>query len=593
MSGLRIGTRGSPLALWQANRVAAAIAGCGGPPAELVIIRTSGDRPSERPLAEEGGKRLFVKEIEEALTDGRVDLAIHSAKDLPADRLPGLTVSAVLERADPHDSIVPSADRPSGGSADGLLAAGGIRIGTGSIRRTAQLRHAYPQLDILPIRGNVGTRLRKLDDGDYDALILAAAGLQRLDLAHRIAAHLPFDLCLPAPGQGILAAEYRAGDEPTRGLIAALANRETVAALTAERALVEALGADCRTPLGAMATVDGVGLRLRVVVAAPDGTQLIRQAGAGPLDDAAGLGRRVAHALLEAGAADLLGQPVGALMDAPMSAPGSAPAGARGSGPESTPHRPLAGRRVLITRPRHQAADFADALRAFGADPVIVPMIRIVPPEDDGPLARACAGAAGFDWIVFTSANGVEALLSRLAGSDRRLGQAKIVAVGPATAARLGQYGVRADIIPKQHRAEAAAEELIRDHDLDGARILLPRASLASPELPDALRGAGATVTDVVAYRTISVTDTGDTDLAGMLDRGELHVVTFTSPSAVRTFVSLLGGPDRAGKLLAGIAVASIGPVTTRALGDLGLGADIVPAKATVPALAEAIARHR
>ena len=597
MSGLRIGTRGSPLALWQANRVAAAIAECGGPPAELVIIRTSGDRPSERPLAEEGGKRLFVKEIEEALTDGRVDLAIHSAKDLPADRLPGLTVSAVLERADPRDSIVPSADRPSAGSADGLLAAGGIRIGTGSIRRTAQLRHVYPQLDILPIRGNVGTRLRKLDDGDYDALILAAAGLQRLDLAHRIAAHLPFDLCLPAPGQGILAAEYRAGDEPTRGLIAALANRETVAALTAERTLVEALGADCRTPLGAMATVDGGGLRLRVVVAAPDGTQLIRQAGTGSLDDAAGLGRRVAHALLDAGAADLLGRPVGALMDTPLnasgSAPGSAPAGARVSGPESTPHRPLAGRRVLITRPRHQAADFADALRAFGADPVIVPMIRIVPPEDCGPLTRACAGAADFDWIVFTSANGVEALLSRLAGSDRRLGQAKIVAVGPATAERLGQYGVRADVIPQQHRADAAAEELIRNHAVDGARILLPRASLASPELPDALRGAGAAVTDVVAYRTIAVTGTGDTDLAGMLDRGELHVATFTSPSAVRTFVSLLGGPDRARRLLASIAVASIGPVTTRALGDLGLGADIVPAKATVPALAEAIARHQ
>ncbi len=588
MSGLRIGTRGSPLALWQANRVAAAIAGCGGPPAELVIIRTTGDRPSERPLAEEGGKRLFVKEIEEALADGRVDLAIHSAKDLPADRLPGLTVSAVLERADPHDSIVPSADGPSGGSADGLLATGGIRIGTGSIRRTAQLRHAYPQLDILPIRGNVGTRLRKLDDGDYDALILAAAGLQRLDLAHRIAAHLPFDVCLPAPGQGILAAEYRAGDEPTRDLIAALANRETVAALTAERTLVEALGADCRTPLGAMATVDGGRLRLRVVVAAPDGRQLIRQAGAAPLDDAAGLGQRVAHALLEAGAADLLGRPVGAL----MGAPGGAPARARASGPTSTPHLPLAGRRVLITRPRHQAADFADALRAFGADPVIVPMIRIAPPEDDTPLARACSEAAGFDWIVFTSANGVEALLSRLAGADPRLGQAKVVAVGPATAARLGHYGVRADVIPEQHRAEAAAEELIRNHDLDGARILLPRASLASPELPDALRGAGAAVTDVVAYRTIAVTDTGDTDLAGMLDRGELQVVTFTSPSAVRTFVSLLGGPDRARRLLADIAVASIGPVTTRALEDLGLGADIVPAKATVPALAEAIARH-
>ncbi|MYD70090.1 MAG: hydroxymethylbilane synthase [Acidobacteria bacterium] len=560
MSRLRLGTRGSPLALWQANRIAAAIAACGGPPTELVVIRTSGDRPSERPLAEEGGKRLFVKEIEEALLDGRVDLAVHSAKDLPADRLPGLAVAAVLERGDPHDGIVLNADRPAGGSADGILRAGGIRVGTGSIRRTAQLRHAYPELDILPIRGNVGTRLRKLDDGQYDALILAAAGLERLDLAHRIAAHLPFDLCLPAPGQGILAAEYRGDDTATRDVVATLADAGTVAALTAERTLVEALGADCRTPLGAMAAVEGDSLRLRAIVAAPDGSHLIRQAGTGSLDDAAGLGARVARALLEGGAGRLL--------------------------------RPLAGRRVLITRPHHQAADFADALRVLGAEPVIVPMIRIVAPDDDRPLAQACADAASFDWIVFTSANGVEAMLSRLPGRDRRLGDARIVAVGPATAARLAHHGIRTDVIPKQHRAEAAAEELIHNYDLGGARILLPRASLATRELPDALREAGATVTDVTAYRTMAVTDTGDTNLADMLARGALHVVTFTSPSAVRTFVTLLGGSDRAGKLLAGVAVASIGPVTTAALEESGLRADIVPETATVPALAEAIARR-
>ena len=587
MSRLRIGTRGSPLALWQANRVAAAIAESGGPPTELVTIRTSGDRPSERTLAEEGGKRLFVKEIEEALLDGRVDLAVHSAKDLPADRLPGLTVAAVLKRGNPHDSLVLNADRPSGGSADGILRAGGIRVGTGSIRRTAQLRHAYPRLDILPIRGNVGTRLGKLDDGRYDALILAAAGLQRLDLAHRIAAHLPFDLCLPAPGQGILAAEYRGDDEATRGVVATLADANTAAALTAERTLVEALGADCRTPLGAMATVEEDGLRLRVIVASPDGSQLVRHDATGPLDDAAGLGARVAQALVAGGAADLLGRPAGATAGPPIGAPVSRPAPGA-----STARGPLAGQRVLITRPRHQAADFATALRALGADPVIVPMIRIVPPDDDRPLAQACADAASFDWIVFTSANGVEAMLSRLPGPDRRLGDARIVAVGPATAARLNHHGIHTDVIPTQHRAEAAAEELIRNYDLGGARILLPRASLATPELPAALRDAGATVTDVAAYRTMAATDTGDTDLAGMLARGELQVVTFTSPSAVRTFVTLLGGPDRAGKLLAGGAVASIGPVTTGALEEAGLRADIVPATATVPALAEAIARR-
>ncbi len=566
MNRLRIGTRGSPLALWQANRVASAIAARGGPTVELTIIRTSGDRKSERPLAEEGGKRLFVKEIEEALVNGRVDLAIHSAKDLPADRLPGLAVSAVLERGDPHDCIVLPLDRPFRGSAAELLATGaqeaaGFRVGTGSIRRTAQLRHACPQLEIAPIRGNVGTRLRKLDDGKYAALILAAAGLQRLDLAQRIAARLPFDVCLPAPGQGILAAEYRADDMASHDVVAGLVDPGVATALTAERALVEALGADCHTPLGAMATVEGDSLRLRAIVASPDGARLMRQEAAAPLADAAGLGAEVASALLDAGAAQLLGAP-------------------------------LAGRRVLITRPREQSADFSDALRALGADPVIVPMIRIAPPEDDRPLADACANAATFDWIVFTSANGVDAMMSRLAGRARPLGDARIVAVGPATAARLTQHGIRTDVIPKHHRAEAAGDELLRNHDLDGARILLPRANLATQDLPDTLRSAGADVTDVVAYRTLASIDTGGADLTGMLERGELHVATFTSPSAVRTFVTIVGGADRAQRLLSGVAVASIGPVTSRALEDLGLRAHIVPVRATVSALAEAIGRH-
>ncbi len=591
MSELRIGTRGSPLALWQANAVASALAERSGTATELVVIKTSGDRLSERPLAEEGGKRLFVKEIEEALIDGRVDLAIHSAKDLPADRVPGLTIRAVLERANPHDSVVVPADRPTDRVAADVLTTPGLRIGTGSIRRSAQLSHAYPRLDIAPIRGNVGTRLRKLDDGDYDLLVLAAAGLERLGLTRRIAAHLPFDICLPSPGQGILAAEYRADDHVTRDRIATLADPDTVAALTAERTLVETLGADCRTPLGAIAAVEGDRLHLRAIVASHDGQQLIREYATGSADDAAELGEQVARTLLEKGADRILRAAAStpaarASQDAAVSGPDANP----GTSRQSHDQRPLAGRRVLITRPRNQATDFADALRAHGAIPLIVPMIAIAPPEDERALADACARVAAFDWIVFTSVNGVDAVLSRIPERDQPMGDAKVVAVGPATAARLDSHGVTVDVIPKQHRAEAAAEELIRNHDLNGAHVLLPRTNLAAAELPDTLRGAGAAVTDVVAYRTIAVTDTGDVDLAGMLERGALDVVTFTSPSAVRTCVALLGGPERAKALLARVVVASIGPVTTRALAAFGLRADIVPGTATIPALADAIA---
>lgn len=308
MRPLRIGTRGSPLARWQAEAVAGAIAGVGGPATELVFIRTSGDRLARRPISSAGGKRLFVKEIEEALVDGRVDLAVHSAKDLPAERLPGLRVQAVLPREDARDAVVArgSCAQPAA-DPDVLFApAENPRVGTGSVRRTAQLRHAYPHLDIAPIRGNVGTRLDKLEAGGFDLLVLAAAGLVRLDLAARIAVRLPFDLCLPAPGQGIVCAEYRSGDAALGELLANIADRDASAGLAAERSLVTALGADCQVPLGGVTTVDGDHLVLRGIVASPDGARLVRHQSRGSIAAPAALGAEVAAGLLDAGAGPLL-----------------------------------------------------------------------------------------------------------------------------------------------------------------------------------------------------------------------------------------------------------------------------------------------
>ena len=308
MRPLRIGTRGSPLARWQAEAVAGAVARAGGPSTELVLIRTSGDRLARRPISSAGGKRLFVKEIEEALVDGRVDLAVHSAKDLPAERLPGLRVQAVLPREDPRDAVVARRSfAHAGADPDALFAPGRApRVGTGSVRRTAQLRHAWPHLEIAPIRGNVGTRLDKLETENFDLLVLAAAGLVRLNLAARIAVRLPLDLCVPAPGQGIVCAEYRSGDEETRALLGRIADRDASAALEAERALVTALGADCQVPLGGVSTVAGDRLLLQGVVALPDGARLVRHESSGPLDASAALGAEVAAGLLAAGAGPLL-----------------------------------------------------------------------------------------------------------------------------------------------------------------------------------------------------------------------------------------------------------------------------------------------
>ena len=308
MRRLRIGTRASPLARWQAEAVAGALVRAGGPSAELVYIRTSGDRLQSRPISSAGGKRLFVKEIEEALVDGQVDLAVHSAKDLPAERLPGLHVQAVLPREDPRDAVV--ARRSLAHAAtdpDALFAPDRApRVGTGSVRRSAQLRHAYPHLDIAPIRGNVGTRLDKLESDGFDLLVLAAAGLVRLHLAARIAVRLPPELCVPAPGQGIVCAEYRSGDEETRESLSRIADRAAAAALEAERALVTALGADCQVPLGGVTTVSRDRLVLRGVVASPDGASLVRYESRGSMAAPATLGAEVAAGLLAAGAGPLL-----------------------------------------------------------------------------------------------------------------------------------------------------------------------------------------------------------------------------------------------------------------------------------------------
>ncbi len=225
---------------------------------------TTGDRIQDRPLSEVGGKGLFVKEIEEALLDGRAQLAVHSIKDVPAQLPDGLVLACIPARESPLDALV---SRFAG------LAAlpRGARIGTSSLRRLVELRRARPDLEILPLRGNVDTRLRKLDAGDYDAIVLAHAGLRRLGLGERATCVLSADECLPAVGQGALGIECRADDHATRALLAALHDAETARAVSAERGVLKELEGDCKTPIGAFATREGDRLRVRAFVTLPDG----------------------------------------------------------------------------------------------------------------------------------------------------------------------------------------------------------------------------------------------------------------------------------------------------------------------------------
>jgi len=305
---LRLGTRGSQLALWQANTVAARIEAAGGPPCRLMVIKTSGDRLQDAPLSEIGGKRLFVKEIEDALLRGEIDLAVHSSKDLPVILPEGLQIAGVLPREDARDAVILPADPGQDLSVEELVSRLGNapRIGTSSVRRTAQLARLFPAASFVPIRGNLGTRLRKLDAGEYDALVLASAGLIRLQQRARISASLPIPACVPAPGQGIIAVEIRAEDDRAAAAVAAIDDARARAALAAERAVVVKLGGGCQMPIGAHAAVDGSSLTLIAIVLSLDGTRAIRAESRGAASDAVGAGTAVAEDLLSRGAAVIL-----------------------------------------------------------------------------------------------------------------------------------------------------------------------------------------------------------------------------------------------------------------------------------------------
>lgn len=291
---LRIGTRGSPLALVQAHAVRARLAGvlgCGDAAIEIRTIRTSGDMIQDRPLADEGGKGLFTREIEAALLAGDIDLAVHSAKDVPTVLPKGLVLAACLEREDPRDVFI------SGKARSLAELPKGARLGTSSPRRQAVALRARPDLRIVPLRGNVETRLRKLDDGEADAIILALAGLKRLGLAERATTIMTAQDFLPAAGQGAIAIETRENDERVRALLANIDHAETSTALACERAFLDVLDGTCKTPIAAHAVLSGGVLQFRGLIVKPDGSAAHETSVAGSRKDAVTIGADAGQAL--------------------------------------------------------------------------------------------------------------------------------------------------------------------------------------------------------------------------------------------------------------------------------------------------------
>jgi hydroxymethylbilane synthase len=297
---LRIGSRGSVLALWQAEFVRKQLFQLTGVEAEVVVIKTTGDKMQQAAFGQSGGKGIFIKELEEALLEESVDLAVHSVKDIPTDTPSRLQFPAVCRRDDVRDCLV---------SHQGTLLASlkqGARVGTSSLRRQAQLRHYRRDLDLRELRGNVDTRLRKVDSGEYDAIVISKAGLDRLGLSQKITETLSTEISLPAVGQGAIAIQSRLKDQQAAEILEKLDDAETRTVIIAERALMAALGGGCSVPLGAWARMERGELVLEAMLCSADGAQYVRQIATAPSEQATELGQRMAHLLMEGGAGKIL-----------------------------------------------------------------------------------------------------------------------------------------------------------------------------------------------------------------------------------------------------------------------------------------------
>ena len=298
---IRIATRKSPLAMWQAEHVADALrAAHPGIEVEILGMSTQGDKILDTPLAKIGGKGLFVKELEQRMQQGDADIAVHSMKDVPVELPDGLHLAVILQREDPRDAFVSNRHEDLAALPQGAV------VGTSSLRRQCQLADTRPDLQIRPLRGNVNTRLRKLDDGEYDAIILASAGLKRLGFEQRIRAFLPLEQSLPAIGQGAIGIECRSDDARVNALLAPLHHAPTATCIAAERAMNQRLEGGCQVPIGGHATLDGDRLQLRGLVGTVDGSEIVRAEIEGPATDAARLGVALAEELLAHGAAAIL-----------------------------------------------------------------------------------------------------------------------------------------------------------------------------------------------------------------------------------------------------------------------------------------------
>ncbi len=660
MPNLIIGSRGSRLALWQANWIKSELERLhDGLEVEIEIIKTTGDLLTEASLSRMPGKGVFTKEIEEALFDQRIDLAVHSLKDLPTILPEGLHLSAVTKREDPRDALI--VNRRLASRVNSLLSLPvQPRIGTSSPRRASQLRLLRPDAQILELRGNVETRLRKLEEENFDAIILAAAGLNRLGYSSQISHLIPPHHLLPAVGQGALGIETRVEDERVNYLVEALNHWPTRNAVEGERAVLRGLGGGCAVPIAAFGEVnaeDGI-LKLEGLVCDVAGTQIVRHAVSGTQYKCDELGSLLARHLIAAGAHQLLNDVVEPVEEVALQASNpvieinasmasgiatrvieakaqepvlnkittpnsstslayaelpptsvSEPEPAKttnglhyhvalknGTGNDDLPKAdlPLTGKRVLVTRAKSQADSLVYSLEKNGAEIILCPTIEIRPPDNWKALDQKIENLRNYDWLVFTSANGVFYFLQRfdaLGHGRAELAALKICAVGKKTAEKLTEERLQVDLLPNKFTAESLVSAFIKKFGvgqrLRGTRMLLPAAKATRDVIRPTLEKLGVEVDVAEAYQN-TLPEVSVTEVQELITKDKVDYAIFTSPSTI-TNLSLLLDSENLAAFLTKTKIACIGPVTAQAAQRCGLPVHLQPQEHTAPAIVDEI----
>ena len=525
----------------------------------IVVLETEGDRRAPDTAWGEGA---FVAAIERALLGGEIHVAVHSAKDVPTGEDPRLRIGAYLARADPRDALVVRAGAERR-RLDDLLP--GTRIGTDSPRRTGFLLARRPDLEVHPLHGNVDTRLRRLAAGETDALVLACAGLDRLGLEDLIDERLEPAIVPPAPGQGAIAVQARRDDVATLGLLSTLDHQPTRLAVEAERSFLAASGGGCRSPIGALATLDGDELVILGGHALPDGTATALARRRGAADAGTELGRQLA------------------LQMEARSGVRARPAPTRA---QSTPCD-----RVLVTRAAGQAGELMSRLELAGLDPFLVPAIAIELEPPGGELDAAARSLGTYAWAVVTSANGARAIVRAASRSQSDLRRTSWAAIGAATRHVLEAEGIEVALQPTRASGRATAAQVPLQA---GDRVLVVRGDLAEEDAAIVLRARGAEVDDVIAYRTTEAPEASRPLLRRALAAGSFAAVLFSSGSTVRGLVALAGAESLE---ISAIPAVCIGPETATAAVEAGfrvLAVSPTPgAAALATATAEALAQRR